>query len=188
MRSSPAAPAARLAIAVLLVALLALAAALAVASSSSSSSSPATATSSSASVHGRRTIGFGQIAFDFAGPERWAARARRARRTIAELRAELRAQRRAVLDRPDVVEAINLAAATYGHGAELWRKARCETGGTFDAGARNLSSGARGLFQFLASTWASTPYGRFDVSSPYANALAAGWMHAHGRAGEWVCQ
>ena len=45
-----------------------------------------------------------------------------------------------------------------------------------------------GLYQFLPSTWASTPYAGFRVDSPYANALAAGWMHAHGRGGEWSCR
>ena len=88
----------------------------------------------------------------------------------------------------EVVRAINLAAATYGHRAELWRKARCETGGTFSPTAYNRSSGATGLFQFLASTWRSTPYAAFSRDDPYANALAAGWMHAHGRGGEWVCR
>lgn len=109
----------------------------------------------------------------------WHARAVRNRRAINRLR-------RVLLASPSVTEALNLAAATYGHGAELWRKARCETGGTFDPNAHN-PSGASGLLQFLPSTWASTPYRGFDVYSPYANALAAGWMHDHGRGGEWEC-
>lgn len=87
--------------------------------------------------------------------------------------------------RASVTEAINLACASYGHCAELWRKARCES--RFDPRAAN-PSGSKGLFQFLDSTWASTPYGRMSVWSPYANALAAGWMHAHGRGGEWSCR
>jgi hypothetical protein len=87
-----------------------------------------------------------------------------------------------------VVAAINLSCATYGHCAELWRKARCETGGTFDPRAINPGSGAAGLFQFLPSTWASTPYRMFSMMSPYASALAAGWMHEQGRGGEWACQ
>jgi hypothetical protein len=88
----------------------------------------------------------------------------------------------------DVVAAINLSCATYGHCAELWRKARCETGGTFSPRSYNNWSGASGLFQFLASTWQSTPYRAFSVMNPYANALAAGWMHSVGRGGEWACQ
>lgn len=89
--------------------------------------------------------------------------------------------------RPQVVEAISLACATYGHCAELWRKARCETGGTFDPHAFNSGSGAAGLFQFLRSTWDSTPYAGFDRGSPYASAMAAGWMHDRSRGGEWAC-
>ena len=144
---------------------------------------------------GRRTIGYGQIAFDGVGPERWAARYRREHRKLVAARAEraslslaLRRQRRVLLRRPQVVEAINLACAAYGFCSTLWRKARCETGGTFSAGAHNTSSGAAGLFQFLPSTWASTPFARLSVWSPYANALAAGWMHSVGRGGEWTCR
>jgi len=87
---------------------------------------------------------------------------------------------------PEVSTAIGLAATVYGHGAELWRKARCES--NMHRYSVNASSGASGLFQFLASTWRSTPFGGYSVFDPYANALAAGWMHAHGRGGEWVCR
>lgn len=95
----------------------------------------------------------------------------------------------------DVVEALRLAVVTYGHGDELWRKARCETAGTFDPRSRNPRAvstkhgpeHASGLFQFLPSTWAQTPYRRLSIWSPYASAMAAGWMHAHGRGGEWSC-
>jgi hypothetical protein len=87
-----------------------------------------------------------------------------------------------------VVAAINLACATYGHCAELWRKARCETGGTFEPSSVNPSSGAAGLYQFLPSTWQTTPYRMFSAMSPYASALAAGWMHSVGRGGEWACR
>jgi len=111
----------------------------------------------------------------------WHERAVHNRRLINRLH-------RVLLADPQVVEAINLAAATYGDGSTLWRRARCETGGTFDPKATNRGSGAAGLFQFLRSTWATTPYGRFNMYSPYANALAAGWMNANGRGGEWACR
>jgi hypothetical protein len=143
----------------------------------------------------RRTIGHGQVAFDGHGGEWWAARARRNRleadelhEQLKDLRKSLRRQRRVLLSRPNVVEALNLAAATYGYGPTLWRKARCETGGTFDPRSRNRSSGAAGLLQFLPSTWRTTPYARFSIWSPYANALAAGWMHHVGRGSEWTCR
>jgi len=100
----------------------------------------------------------------------------------------LKRTRRVLLSKPSVVEAINLACATYGNCETLWRKANCETGGTFNPLADNPTSDASGLFQFMPSTFASTPYARLSIWSPYANALAAGWMHEHGRGGEWVCR
>src|SRR4029077_19365268 len=113
-------------------------------------------------------------------------RFRQERRLAEQLRRRLVRQRYVVLHDPSVTEAINLAAATYGNGEALWRKAACESG--LNPHARNLSSAATARFQFLSSTWASPPYGRFDPNSPYANALAAGWMHANGRGGEWSCR
>jgi len=136
--------------------------------------------------HHRTVVGGHQVRFDGLGPERWAARWRREHRMVVQLRRRIVRQRYIVLHREDVAEAINLAGATYGNGPTLWRKARCESG--LNPRARNLSSAAAGLYQFLPSTWASTPYGSFRVDSPYANALAAGWMHAHGRSGEWSCR
>jgi hypothetical protein len=133
----------------------------------------------------RRVVGEGQIAFDGHGPEWWAQRWRREHERVSHLSAVLRRQRRVLLSAPRVVEAINLAAAVYGDGSTLWRKARCESG--LNPQASN-PSGADGLFQFLGSTWRSTPFAGFSVWSPYANALAAGWMHEHGRGGEWSCR
>ena len=134
-----------------------------------------------------RVVGYGQIRYHGAGPERWAQRWRRERRRVLVLRAELRRQRRVLLRRPQIVEAINLACIAYSNCSTLWRKARCETGGSFDPRSRNGDSGAAGLFQFEPSTWATTPYAPLSIWSPYANALAAGWMHAHGRGDEWTC-
>lgn len=132
-----------------------------------------------------RVVGHGQIKFDGVGPERWAQRWRREHRLVTALRHELHRQRTVLLGRADVSEAINLAAATYGHGEDLWRKARCESG--LNRYARNPASAASGLLQFLPSTFRSTPYGGFSIFSPYASALAAGWMLAHGR-DEWQCR
>ena len=67
----------------------------------------------------------------------------------------------------------------------MWRKARCQS--HLDRYARN-PSGASGLFQFMPGTFAGTPFGRYSIYDPYANALAAGWMHMRGRGGAWVCQ
>jgi hypothetical protein len=56
------------------------------------------------------------------------------------------------------------------------------------AGAVNHSSGASGLFQFLPSTWRTTPQGRSGLSvfDPVAARSAARWMLSQGRAREWV--
>src|SRR5215471_3752233 len=56
------------------------------------------------------------------------------------------------------------------------------------AGAVNRSSGASGLFQFLPSTWRTTPQGRAGLSvfDPVAARNAARWMLEQGRAREWV--
>jgi hypothetical protein len=126
------------------------------------------------------------------GPQWWASRSRswhakvRAwQAKVSALRRELVSNRRVLLQEPSVTEAINLACATFGYCSTLWSKARCESHLYPDA---HNASGASGLFQFLPSTWESTPYSQLSIWSPYANAMAAGWMHAHGRGGEWVCQ
>lgn len=121
----------------------------------------------------------------------WARRAVQARkdsnargRTIRRLKREL-----AIRHAPSSVRAIALASVAYRVSfSTLYRKASCETGGTLSPFAYNRSSHASGLFQFLPSTWRSTPYGRYSIWDPYANALAAGWMHSAGRGGEWVCK
>lgn len=112
---------------------------------------------------------------------------KRMRRLAYLRRVRNRQLTRVLRSEPSVDEAINLAAITYSvSGAMLHRKAYCES--RKYPRARNLSSSASGLFQFLSSTWRSTPYAGFSVWSPYANSLAAGWMHKVGRGGEWVCQ
>ncbi len=92
--------------------------------------------------------------------------------------------RRVLLTSPTVTEAINLAGATYGNTSTLWSLARCESG--LSPTARN-ASGSSGLMQFMPGTFAGTPFGRFSIWSPYASALAAGWMLQQGRRSEWVC-
>src|SRR5262249_6539985 len=105
---------------------------------------------------------------------------------VRRLAVRLTSLRRATLHRTDVAEALNLACVAYSNCTTLWRRARCESG--LSSRALNSSSSAAGLLQFLPSTWRSTPYRRFSVYSPYANALAAGWMFTHGRINEWACQ
>jgi len=66
------------------------------------------------------------------------------------------------------------------------RVARCESG--YNPGAYNPRSGASGLFQFLPSTWRTTPYAAASIFDPWASAQAARWMFDRGRASEWVCR
>lgn len=84
--------------------------------------------------------------------------------------------------------AIHLAATVYGISESNMRTiAQCESG----MGAQKTAeagSGASGLFQFLPSTFARTPFAHFDVFDPVANALAAGWLvRKDGGWREWSC-
>lgn len=45
-----------------------------------------------------------------------------------------------------------------------------------------------GLFQFLRSTWRTTPYHRRWIFSARYSALAAMWAWSVGRRGEWACR
>ena len=87
----------------------------------------------------------------------------------------------------EIIQIIYAAADQYGQPREdMLRVARCES--VLDPNAVNASSNASGLFQFLPSTWATTPYADQDIFDPVANAQAAGWMWENGRRGEWTCQ
>lgn len=102
-----------------------------------------------------------------------------------------RRDRRLYLHKPTVREAIALASITFSVPlSEMLAVARCETGDTFDPYARNRSSGASGIFQFLPSTFRRTPFARMDIFSPYANSLAAAWLYVQdGRSWrEWTCK
>jgi len=87
----------------------------------------------------------------------------------------------------EIINLIYEAAAYYGQsGDDMLRVARCESG--LDPNNVTPPYQASGLFQFLPSTWASTPYASQDIFDPEANAYAAAWMWSVGRRGEWVCQ
>jgi len=87
----------------------------------------------------------------------------------------------------DIVSIIYAAADAYGQPREdMLRVATCES--NLVPTAVNQSSQASGLFQFLPSTWATTPFADQDIFDPVANANAAGWMWENGRRNEWVCQ
>jgi hypothetical protein len=79
------------------------------------------------------------------------------------------------------------AASEYGQSEPaMVRVARCES--TLNPCALNDDGPFYGLYQFLKSTWRSTPYGDRDIFDPKAQALAAGWMWQQGRKNEWVCK
>ncbi|CAA9583489.1 MAG: hypothetical protein AVDCRST_MAG87-3647 [uncultured Thermomicrobiales bacterium] len=87
----------------------------------------------------------------------------------------------------DIVSIIYAAADAYGQSrADMLRVATCES--NLVPTAVNPSSNASGLFQFMPSTFASTPYAGQNIFDPVASANAAGWMWANGRRGEWECQ
>ncbi|MDQ6774575.1 MAG: transglycosylase SLT domain-containing protein, partial [Candidatus Dormibacteraeota bacterium] len=80
------------------------------------------------------------------------------------------------------------AFSPLGPGAVTWalRVAHCES--TYNPQAVNGSSGASGLFQFLPSTWARSPYGGQPVFDPDTNARAAAWLYETAGPGQWSCR
>jgi Transglycosylase SLT domain len=87
----------------------------------------------------------------------------------------------------EILGFISDAAKKYGQSERVMvRVARCES--ALDPCAVNRSGPYYGLFQFLKSTWNTTPYGDRDIYDPEAQALAAGWMWKEGRKNEWACQ
>jgi len=86
------------------------------------------------------------------------------------------------------IQAIILDAfAPLGAAAQSWalRVAKCES--NYNPYAVNRSSGASGLFQFLPSTWAGSPYHAESVFDPSANAHAAAWLYQRSGPSQWVC-
>jgi hypothetical protein len=81
-----------------------------------------------------------------------------------------------------------ILAAFAGHPGLPWalRVAACES--SFNPYAVNAHSGASGLFQFMPSTWRTTPFGYASIWDPTAQAQAARWMYDRGRVSEWVCR
>jgi len=87
----------------------------------------------------------------------------------------------------EIIQIIYTAADAYDQPRDdMLRVARCES--NLDPNAINAGGDTHGLFQFLPSTFASTPYAEHSIYDPWANANAAGWMWSQGRRNEWVCQ
>ena len=89
---------------------------------------------------------------------------------------------------PDIAKDIVDAFTPLGSGAVQWAMnvAWCES--RYHPNSVNSSSGASGLFQFLPSTWAFTPYASHSPFDPQYNALAAAWLYARDGPSQWVCQ
>jgi hypothetical protein len=87
----------------------------------------------------------------------------------------------------EILGFIKKAAKKYNQSSQaMERVARCES--NLDPCAVNRSGPYYGLFQFLKSTWKTTPYGNRDIFDPEAQALATAWMWNEGRKNEWACQ
>src|SRR5918993_917479 len=85
-----------------------------------------------------------------------------------------------------IIDIIYEAADNYGQSRQdMLRVARCESG--LDPSAVGGGGAYHGLFQFVPSTFAGTPYGEYVIYDPWANANAAGWMWAEGNRSNWVC-
>jgi hypothetical protein len=86
-----------------------------------------------------------------------------------------------------ILRYIRRAARKYGQSRKaMIRVARCES--NLDPCAYNRSGPYYGLYQYLKSTWKSTPYHNHDIYDPKAQALATGWMWKQGRKNEWACK
>jgi hypothetical protein len=117
----------------------------------------------------------------------WAMKAQQARKDANKRAVTIRRLKTTLRHDPTISECVGLATIAYPAFTEAraWQIINHESGGnTF---AKNPSSTASGLYQFLTSTFASTPYGRAGMSiwDPCASSLAAGWMHQNGRGREW---
>ena len=87
----------------------------------------------------------------------------------------------------EIIKIIREAARAFDQPEDdLLRVGRCES--NLDPRAVNRDGPYFGLFQFLRSTWATTPFADRDIFDPVANAQAAARMWQQGRRNEWACQ
>ena len=89
---------------------------------------------------------------------------------------------------PQIAKYIYDAFNPLGARAVQWAMnvAWCES--RYHPNSVNSDSGASGLFQFLPSTWAFTPYASHSPFDPQYNALAAAWLYKRDGGSQWVCQ
>lgn len=89
---------------------------------------------------------------------------------------------------PEIAKDIYDAFSPLGPAAVQWavNVAWCES--RYHPNSVNSDSGASGLFQFLPSTWAFTPYAAYSPFDPRINALAAAWLYKRDGPSQWECQ
>ena len=89
---------------------------------------------------------------------------------------------------PVIGKIIQDAFSPLGSDAVVWalRIAYCES--RYHPNSVNSSSGATGLFQFMAGTWSGTPWASQSRFDPVANAKAAAWLYSHYGPGRWSCK
>lgn len=108
-------------------------------------------------------------------------------------RTTLRAHLRAALATPDAEVSMRLAGIAYG---QDWRQLRaCALSEGYRGAERyqtriprpnSAGSGAFGPWQFMPSTWMSTPFAGIDMARVDAQAMATAWMWSRGRRNEWA--
>ncbi len=88
---------------------------------------------------------------------------------------------------PSMQDLIRNAFQPLGDGAVNWAEqiAWCES--RYNPNAVNSDSDAEGLFQFLATTWAGTPFASASRLDPSANAHAAVWLLQTYGPSQWEC-
>jgi muramidase (phage lysozyme) len=86
----------------------------------------------------------------------------------------------------EVIKLINDYSQLYGISPQTpLAIAKCESGYRYDA--KNKSSTASGVYQWLSSSWKGQPDGKAGVSvfNAEANVKAAVWLIAHGKTSAW---
>jgi len=88
---------------------------------------------------------------------------------------------------PYIAKIINDAFSPLGARAVQWaiNVAYCES--RYHPNSVNTDSGATGLFQFMAGTWAGTPWASKSRFDPVANAQAAAWRYKTYGPQRWSC-
>ena len=123
----------------------------------------------------------------------WAKRAVQARKDANARKATIKRLKHTIRYSVSISECVKLATIAYPDLdlSRAWRIIGGESKGNPNARNRKAiwnGEHAAGLWQFIPSTFYSTPYGKAGMSlwSPCASSLAAGWMHEHGRGREWT--